>query len=137
MIRVGALCGVIILMLSCNASERSDYPYDFAYHGALKEMMRKGKISAVADLKDLDSIPHLYALGAIENLKGEIQIFNSQPYHTQVIDNQISFDSSYNKKATLLVYASVKAWKEFSIPREVCTYPVLEEFIEAKAKENR
>jgi acetolactate decarboxylase len=106
------------------------------YHGALRNIMHEGDISAKADLFDLRDNNHLYALGAIENLKGEIQIFDSKPYNSSVIDGKLLFDSSFLKKATLLVYASVDAWTEIGIPDDVKTYEALEKFLERKAREN-
>ena len=55
------------------------------YNGALKNMMHKGDVSAKADLKDFETSEHFYALGALENLKGEIQIFDSKPFNTMVV----------------------------------------------------
>jgi len=98
--------------------------------------MRKADVSAKANLKDFENTKHFYALGALENLKGEIQIFNSKPYNTMVIDSTLSFDNSFNKKATLLVYASVSKWKSITIPDTIITYKALETYIDKTAKEN-
>jgi len=106
------------------------------YHGALKNMMYKGDISAKADLADYRNIENFYALGAVENLKGEIQIFNSRPFITIVKDSEIDIDSSWNKKATLLVYAIVPQWTDFSIPPSIITNKQLETFIELTARQN-
>ncbi len=107
------------------------------YYGALKNMMHKGDVSAKADLTDFKNAEHFYALGALENLKGEIQIFDSKLFNTMVIDNTLTFDNSFNKKATLLVYASVNKWKSIDIPNNVVTYGQLEIYIEQTAKDNQ
>ncbi|MBC8400591.1 MAG: decarboxylase [Candidatus Marinimicrobia bacterium] len=107
------------------------------YKGALKNIMHKGDISAKADLSVFENTKHFYALGAIENLKGEIQVFDSKPSNTMVIDSTLTFDNSFNKKATLLVYASVSKWKSINIPDNVVTYKQLENYIEQTAKENQ
>jgi acetolactate decarboxylase len=107
------------------------------YNGALKNMMHKGDVSAKADLKDFETSEHFYALGALENLKGEIQVFNSKPFNTMVVDSTLTFDNSFNKKATLLVYASVRKWKSINIPDNIVTYEQLEGYIEQTAKENK
>ena len=100
-------------------------------------MMHKGDISAKVDLKTFENTEHFYALGAIENLKGEIQIFDSKPLNTIVIDRKLTFDRSFNKKATLLVYALVRKWKSIYIPDSVVTYEQLERYIGQSAKENQ
>ena len=107
------------------------------YNGALKNMMHKGDISAKVDLKKFEKTEHFYALGAIENLKGEIQIFDSEPFNTIVIDSALAFDKSFDKKATLLVYASVSKWKSINIPDKVTTYDQLESYIQLTAKKNQ
>ncbi|MFK8011290.1 MAG: acetolactate decarboxylase [Marinicellaceae bacterium] len=109
--------------------------FQVEYSGALKNMMHKGDITAKADLKDFEGFKHFYALGAFENLKGEIQIFDSKPFNTQVNQNSLEFDKTYNKKATLLVYARVNKWQSLNIPDHVVTKPQLEKFIEQKAKQ--
>ena len=106
------------------------------YHGALKNMMHKGDITAKADLSDLKKTEHIYALGALENLKGEIQIFDSKPYNTMVDSKALMFDQSFTKKATLLVYASVSEWNNIVIANNVVTYEQLEAFIKEEAVKN-
>ena len=100
-------------------------------------MMHKGDISANADLKDFENTAHFYAIGDIENLKGEIQIFDSKPINTIVIDSSLTFDNSFNKKAALLVYASVNKWKTVIIPDSVVTYEQFENFVAQAALNNQ
>jgi len=128
---------IIILFTSCVKRNKDTYTFKVEYKGALKNMMQRGDISAKADLDSLKKIKHFYALGAIENLKGEIQILNSKPFNTMVIDSALTFDSSFEKKATLLVYASVHKWKPIEIPNTVVTYKQLENYIELTAKKNQ
>ncbi len=127
----------IILITSCGTNNKETTKFKVEYQGALKNMMHKGDISTKADLKIFENTKHFYALGATENLKGEIQIFNSKPFNTMVVDSNLAFDSSFNKKATLLVYASVSKWKSINIPNDVVTYEQLESYIEQSAKRNQ
>ena len=101
---------VLLLITSCTTTV-DNANFKVEYKGALKNMMRKGDISAKADLSELKELKNIYALGAIENLKGEIQIYNGKPFNTFVVDNMLVFDNSFDKKATLLVYASIEKWK--------------------------
>ena len=81
-------------------------------------MMHKGDLSAKIDLLDISSKKHLYALGAIENLKGEIQIFDGIPTISSVEKNNLIFDNSFSKKACLLVYCTVEKWTSSVIPKK-------------------
>ena len=46
----------------------------------LKNIMHHGDLSSKIDLMELENLENLYALGAVEQLKGEILIMNSKPY---------------------------------------------------------
>lgn len=110
--------------------------YKVEFKGALKNMMHKGDLSAKASLSDYKNIEHLYALGAIENLKGEVLILDGKPSNTMVINNALEFDNTFDKKACLLVYASVSKWKSISIPDKIITYEQFEKHIAKTAKKN-
>ena len=106
------------------------------YKGALRDIMHKGDISAKADLKDLNRIANLYALGAVEDLKGEILIIDSKPYISSVNKSELSISNSLDHKATLLVYCSVNKWKTLPIPSSIESYSELEKFIAQAAQES-
>ncbi len=127
----------VISITSCGTDNKKINNFKVEYNGALKNMMHKGDISAKVNLKEFENIEHFYALGAIENLKGEIQIFDSKSFNTAVIDSTLNFDNSFNKKATLLVYASVNKWKSINIPDNIVTYEQLESYIGQTAKNNK
>lgn len=127
---------LLFLVTSCTQEKKETNNYKVAYKGALKNMMQKGDVSAKTNLSNFKDIEHFYALGAIENLKGEIQIFNSEPFNTIVADSNLQFDKSYNKKATLLVYASVSNWNSIKIPDSIISYKQLENYIAITANEH-
>ena len=128
---------IVISITSCGTGNKEANIFKVKYSGALKNMMQKGDISAKVDLMIFENAEHFYAIGAFENLKGEIQIFDSKPYNTIVIDSTLTFNNSFNKKATLLVYALVSKWKSINIPESVVTYEQLESYIGQTAKENQ
>ncbi len=127
----------VISIVSCQNDSKEASGFKVKYNGALKNMMFKGDISAKVDLSDFQKEEHFYALGAIENLKGEIQIFDSNPFNTTVLNSTLKFDKTYSKKATLLVYASVSNWKSITIPDNIITYEQLESYIAQTAQENQ
>ena len=131
------LTAVTLLILSCGNSSKNNQPFSVEYKGALKEIMHKGDLTAKVELSQLNDVKNLYALGAIENLKGEIQIFDGSPYNTFVHNNEIKFDRSFSKKATLFVSSVVENWSSFQIPSEVKTMTELEKMIEKMATKNK
>lgn len=135
--RPTAILLLMISGISCSVQDKEVANFKVAYEGALKNMMHKGDISAKIDLAVFENTEHFYALGALENLKGEVQIFDSKSFNTMVIGDTLVIDSSFDKKATLLVYASVSKWKLISIPDEVVTYKQLEDYVEKTAEDNQ
>ena len=113
-----------------------DVNFKVEYNGALKNIMRKGDISAQVDLTDFLEFENFYALGAVENLKGEILILDSKPFVSSVLDGSLVINNSFRYKATLLVYASVDNWTSSAIPDRIITYEDLQKYIEMTAKEN-
>ena len=125
-------------MNSCSIS--SDKEVEVHYYGALKNMMHKGDLSAKVTLDELKDMNHLYALGAVDNLKGEVLILDGVPSVSYVEGNDSSkimmLDNSFEKKACLLVTASVEQWESIIIPNTVITYEDFEVFVEEIAIEN-
>ena len=111
-------------MVSCKEKSNGKV----VYSGALKTMM-SGNLEATISLDTLSRKTNLYALGAMENLKGELQIFDGNPFNSSVGAAGVEIDSSYIKKASLLVYAHVDEWMSLAIPEDIETIIMLESFI--------
>jgi acetolactate decarboxylase len=105
---------IIILVTSCQSKDKKSTIIEVKNSGALRTIM-SGNIEPVIRLDSLSSRKHLYALGAVENLNGEIQIFDGVPSNSYVVDGSLRIRDSYNLKAALLVYAEVEAWNSFQI----------------------
>jgi acetolactate decarboxylase len=104
------------------------------YSGALRNFMMKSDISAKFDLRKLKKLPYLYALGAKENLKGEILILNSKVLNSSVsTGNKLKIDKNLNAKASLIVYSQVENWTESNIPDGVSKREEFERFLEKEA----
>ncbi|MBT3571193.1 MAG: decarboxylase, partial [Flavobacteriales bacterium] len=79
------------------------------------------------------------ALGAVENLKGEVLILDGIPSVSYVKGNDSSktmmLDDSFEKNACLLVLASVEEWESINIPNTVVTYEEFEGYVAETAAE--
>lgn len=124
----------LVLMVSCQVENNKEKWGKVEYVGALKNMMHKGNLSANISLQDLKDRDNIYALGAMKNLKGEIQIFNGVAYNSLVDKDSLVIDNSFEKEATLLVYAQVNDWTSINIPSSITTRQSLEHFILQQAK---
>lgn len=126
-----------MIIFSCENAPKNNQVFKVEYKGALKNIMRKGDLSAKVELSKFQNTKNLFALGAIEDLKGEIQIFDGQPYNTFVKNDIIMLDSTFSKSATLFVSSIVENWVTFQIPNQVKTMKDLEQYVERIAYENQ
>ena len=101
--------------------------------GAMKNVMMDGDLSAHADLDTMNKI-HLYGLGPVAGLKGEIMILDGKVFSTSKDYNKLMNQQDKVSKAALLVYSNVGKWKVFSINTTVNNYAELEKLVEATAK---
>lgn len=102
--------------------------------GEMRSVMRDGDLSGTIDLQRLSKRKHLYALGPVEGLKGEITIWDGKPSIAQVRDGAIGVSESFEFKACFLVYAQVASWQEVPIPYEIKDEKQLAEFVPEAAK---
>jgi len=127
----------VITLTSCNNNDYKISPsFVVKNKGSLKNIMLKGDVSAKANLKDLEKKEHIYALGTLENLKGEILILDSKVFNTYVDGSNLIFDDTYNTNASLLVYANVESWLSYRLIKEITTYQDLEYLVEEIARQN-
>lgn len=103
-----------ISLISCQSNKNDLINVDVSNAGALRTIM-SGDVSSVISLDSLKSKEHLFALGALENLKGEIQIFDGSPSNSVVLNDSLKITDTYNVNASLLVYSEVKEWNAYKI----------------------
>lgn len=110
------LLAIAILLSACQSKPKNATEVEVKYSGALKTLM-SGNIQPVISLDSLSAKKQLYALGAAGHLKGEIQIFDSKPRNSFVLDGSLQISDSYQQTASLLVYAEVAEWNSFQIEK--------------------
>ncbi len=103
--------------------------------GAMMNVMHKGELFATMDIDTIKSKVHLYGLGPVEYLKGEIMIVDGKAYKSTVAaDGSIAMEETFKAKAPFFVYANVDKWKEVTLPDSVQTIPQLESFLDQTTK---
>lgn len=78
--------------------------------GALKNVHHGLDFSGKIELQPLTGLPHLYAVGPLENLQGEVTIWDGKPLISKVIDGQVKVDNNLAGKACFLVYGQAQSW---------------------------
>src|ERR1035437_8054077 len=103
--------------------------------GAMMNVMHKGELFGTMDIDTIKNKTHLYGLGPVEYLKGEIMIVDGKAYKSTVaVDGSIAMEETFKAKAPFFVYANVDKWKEVSLPDSVQTIPQLESFLDQTTK---
>jgi acetolactate decarboxylase len=104
------------------------------YVGAQKDIFVSGKASSVVSLEDMEGRKGLYAMGPIDGLDGEITIFDSKPYITQVRGNDYTLDKTFKHGAFFLVWAEQANWIDVPLPATVKGYVDLQKFVKEQAQ---
>jgi alpha-acetolactate decarboxylase len=82
-------------------------------YGTMREAIGQQKSEGRVELSTLTSRPHFYGIAALENLEGEITIFDSTPTVTTVGDQRVLAPlDAPALRATLLAGAYVPSWRE-------------------------
>jgi acetolactate decarboxylase len=124
------------------ADARADGPtsingtgYQLWYIGAQRETIMNGKLAAALDLNTLADRVHLYGLGPLEQLRGEVTIADGRPALARVApDGTVSVTQSFAAGAPFLVWAEVPRWTTLLIPSDVRSFQDLERFIPRAAE---
>lgn len=103
-------------------------------HGALKNMMMHADISPQAALSTYSGSAGWWGLGAVAGLKGEVLIWDGQPWVSSADAGQITLRSSPEAEATLLVASQVREWQEWPVPEGVSSQEEFEAFLAEAAE---
>ena len=130
-----ALCGVggvgtVPVARADEAGHIRGQGFALSFVGAQRETIVNGKLASTIDVKTLASRPHVYAIGPIEELRGEVTIIDGRPALARVTqDGRVQVRESFETGAPFLVWAEVPAWHTIPIPPEVRSFGDLEAFV--------
>ena len=103
--------------------------------GSVKKTMWQGQLGANISLDTMADKEHLYGLGPIENLTGEIMINAGKAYKATVInDTAIIVEETFNIKAPFFAYTYVNNWKEQALPDSILTVQQLDDYLVTATK---
>jgi acetolactate decarboxylase len=104
--------------------------YDLWFIGGQRETIMNGKLAATLDLKTLAGRQHLYGIGPIEQLRGEVTIANSRPAVARVAaDGTVKVTESFETGVPFFVWVEVPQWRQIPIPADVRSFEDLESFV--------
>lgn len=102
--------------------------------GKAKNVMMGIDLSATVALDTLLVQPHLYALGPVDDLQGEITVFDGKVYAAQVTNKRkqrVKFREAEGLKAPFLVYSYVPEWKSYSVEVDLQNLKDLESIVDS------
>jgi acetolactate decarboxylase len=110
--------------------------YVLSFVGSQRQTILTEDRAAHLDLRTLRGRQHLYGIGPIQGLSGEVTIADSRPSLARVgADHLVHVTESYDAGVPFFVWAEVPAWQTQGLPDEVRSYGDLEKFVgEAGAK---
>lgn len=97
--------------------------------------MWKGQLVGTINLDTLSNRTHLYGLGPVEYLSGEILIMDGIAYKSTVIsDTTMKVEETYDIKAPFFGYATIPTWSEQALPDSIQSIRQLEEYLDNLTK---
>jgi acetolactate decarboxylase len=79
--------------------------------GAQRDVLG-GDLRGHVELETLSSMPHLYGLGPLEGLRGEVSIFGGVPSIARIERKTLVTAASWSARACFLVWAQVPTWSD-------------------------
>jgi acetolactate decarboxylase len=97
--------------------------------GAMRNVMQKGELFGTITLDTLFKT-HLYGLGPMEYLSGELLILDGTVYRSTVVSSkEMKVKVDPNARAPFFVYTHVPRWVEQQLPDSILTIRQLEAYL--------
>jgi acetolactate decarboxylase len=109
---------LFLALSACASVDPSPAPGTVRAWGSLREALRDGDTRARVKLSALDG-QHLFAVGAVKDLDGEITIVDGVCHASHVRDGRIRTERSSQVEATILFAARVPRWKTIAVTEDV------------------
>ena len=137
--RILTLATTALLLWNCNAPAPAPDQVakaQVSVSGAMRNVMWKGELGGTIQLDTISAREHLYALGPVSYLRGEIMAVDGKVYVSRVTtDTSMAVELSPDVSAPFLVFADVKAWQEITLPPTVKSIQELEALLDQATKE--
>ena len=106
--------------------------------GAMRNVMMKGQLYGTLKLDTIPNKSHLYGLGPLEYLTGEVLIVDGHAYKSTVKnDSSMLVEESFDLKTPFFVYANVNDWSQQVLPDSVVSLKQLEQYLDQLSKNHR
>ena len=132
------LPGLIFFTLASHCSTAQQTSGEVKIVGEMKNVMWKGELSGNIDLDTITNKTHLYGLGPVEYLAGEILIVDGKSYKSTVVSGKtMKVEETYDLKAPFFGYTVVSNWTEHKLPDSVQSIQQLETYLDKITKNSQ
>jgi acetolactate decarboxylase len=98
--------------------------YSLGWVGAQRQVLA-GDLTPRATLRDYMGVPHLYALGPLAGLQGEVTVIDGTPLVTTLPGGLMRVEQSFDHRACFLVHAEVPRWRWIEQAAELAAWATL------------
>ncbi len=132
---------LLVSTIGCSSPQLSEQPtdsHDIYIVGEMRQVMREAKLEGSIRLDTLRQREHLYGLGPLAFLKGEIMIIDGESYISTVADDSsMVVERTDEVEAPFFGYGNVPSWSEMTLPDSVRTLTELERYLDATTKDRK
>jgi acetolactate decarboxylase len=126
---------ILLIQASFTSSLAQDPLSRVKLVGQMKDVMWKGELKGKIFLDTITDKQHLYGIGPVEYLSGEILIIDGKSYKSTVISQSaMRVEETFNLKAPFFGYAQIPAWQEIMLPPSIQTIEELEVYLDQLTK---
>lgn len=129
------LPGLAILTLISCTSTAQQTKNEVKIIGQMKNVMWDGQLYGNISLDTITNKEHLYGLGPVEYLSGEILIVDGKPYKSTVLTGTtMKVEETFKIKAPFFGYTNIIKWTEQTLPDSIQTNQQLEQYLDRITK---
>ncbi len=120
-----------LLVLAGCSSHKQEASGTVNILGQMRNVMWKGQLEGTIRLDTLINKTHLYGLGPVAYLTGEILIIDGKSYRSTVVnDTAMDVVETYALEAPFFAYANIPKWSEQPLPDSIQTIQQLERYLD-------
>jgi acetolactate decarboxylase len=106
--------------------------------GEMKNVMRKGQLYGTIHLDTIASKKHLYGMGPVEYLTGEVLIIDGKSYKSTVVnDIAMKVEATYDIKSPFFGYTNISKWTTLALPDSILSFQQLEAYLDKLTKSSQ
>jgi acetolactate decarboxylase len=135
-----ALAFFVGLVAACQGSGPADpnsprAPPKVEHAGVMSDLFETRSAAGTIALAPLLARPHLYALGPLADMTGELLVWDGTPFTSRVQGGRVVVATERDLSVPLIVMARVAKWKEVAVPDEACELAAFETWLPKAARD--